>query len=298
MNSRLLVVTALAAAVVFAPGCGRRVQRTAKTETANASAAPAAPVREKPKPTEAKPPVAAAPATKPPVPEAKLSAAPASLVAELENERAAHIRTRNDLAAMTRKYTEASRELDQLRAASPTGAPGEKASATDVAQQKLLTLAKELYDGGTYDMARKVLSVMIDLGYKGGYGYFMLGQCYAEGGDVERAISYYKMACDFYEPVEPKPKYYLYALNNLGAILRQQGKLNEARAVYEQAESAAPDYAPVHYNLGMLYADYLNDKRRAIEHYQKYLDLNGERLAEVQERIQKLHDAIKKEEGR
>ncbi|NOZ23803.1 MAG: tetratricopeptide repeat protein [Planctomycetes bacterium] len=134
------------------------------------------------------------------------------------------------------------------------------------------------------------------MGHKGGYAYFMLGRCCSELGFPDKAVDYYKMACDFYEPVDPKPTYYIYALNNLGALLRKQKRYEEAKVVYERAQFVNPDYAPAHYNLGVLCADYLNDKKTAVTHFQKYVELKGERSADVQRRIRKLLEEIKAEE--
>jgi len=41
---------------------------------------------------------------------------------------------------------------------------------------------------------------------------------------------------------------------------------------YEKALEAVPDDADVHYNLAILYDEYLLDKKKAIKHYQAYLE--------------------------
>jgi tetratricopeptide (TPR) repeat protein len=43
---------------------------------------------------------------------------------------------------------------------------------------------------------------------------------------------------------------YTEAYNNLGNVLKDQGKLEEAVASYRQALTHKPDFAQVHYNLG------------------------------------------------
>ncbi len=63
------------------------------------------------------------------------------------------------------------------------------------------------------------------------------------------------------------------AYNNLGSVLLQKGKGNEAIAQYQKALEINPDYADAHYNLGNI----LCQKGRvdeAIAHYQKALQIN------------------------
>ena len=48
----------------------------------------------------------------------------------------------------------------------------------------------------------------------------------------------------------------------------------EAERLYSEALKRTPTDALVHYNLGALYSDYLNNPDRAIYHYRRYLELN------------------------
>lgn len=66
------------------------------------------------------------------------------------------------------------------------------------------------------------------------------------------------------------------ALNQLGMLLRRQGKFPEAQNAYLQAVSVEPDYALAHYNLGVLNELYVQDFEVALQHYERYEELNGE----------------------
>ena len=66
------------------------------------------------------------------------------------------------------------------------------------------------------------------------------------------------------------------ALNQLGMLLRRQGKLTEAESAYQRAIAADPGYALAHYNLGVLYDLYLQRLDVALQHYEAYQTLVGE----------------------
>jgi tetratricopeptide (TPR) repeat protein len=69
---------------------------------------------------------------------------------------------------------------------------------------------------------------------------------------------------------------YAPALNQLGMLLRRNGKFLEAEAAYLKAVTAAPDYALAHYNLGVLNELYLQRLDSALQHYERYQALVGE----------------------
>ena len=66
------------------------------------------------------------------------------------------------------------------------------------------------------------------------------------------------------------------ALNQLGMLLRRNGKFLEAEAAYLKAVTVSPDYALAHYNLGVLNELYLQRLDVALQHFETYQKLVGE----------------------
>ncbi len=63
---------------------------------------------------------------------------------------------------------------------------------------------------------------------------------------------------------------------NLAEAYRAAGDRERARREFEAVLRRNPSYAPAHYGLGLLYDDDRGDRRRAIEHYRRYLALAPE----------------------
>lgn len=61
----------------------------------------------------------------------------------------------------------------------------------------------------------------------------------------------------------------VFAWNSLGALLRDQGKFEEARAAYASALAKWPDFTAAHRNLGILYDLYLHQPEQALHHYRE-----------------------------
>lgn len=61
---------------------------------------------------------------------------------------------------------------------------------------------------------------------------------------------------------------------NLGTIFLQNKQYKEAIREYEQVLELRPNDPETHYNLGVLYDDYVRDREKALYHYQKYLSVN------------------------
>lgn len=81
------------------------------------------------------------------------------------------------------------------------------------------------------------------------------------------------------------------ALNQLGMLLRRQGKFTEAESAYLLAVDSDPDYALAHHNLGVLNDLYLRRLEMALDHYEQYQELVGndhqvsQWIADLQRRI-------------
>jgi tetratricopeptide (TPR) repeat protein len=63
------------------------------------------------------------------------------------------------------------------------------------------------------------------------------------------------------------------AFNQLGIVYRNMGKFKEADTAYRQAISADPNYGLAYLNLGVLCDLYLQQPQRALESFEKYLQL-------------------------
>jgi tetratricopeptide (TPR) repeat protein len=61
---------------------------------------------------------------------------------------------------------------------------------------------------------------------------------------------------------------------NLGVYCIQKQEYNDAIAEFDKVLELNPNDAATHYNLGIVYADYLNDKTKAILHFKRYLAIN------------------------
>jgi tetratricopeptide (TPR) repeat protein len=60
---------------------------------------------------------------------------------------------------------------------------------------------------------------------------------------------------------------------NLALIYDRNKDYNKAVNEYLEALKISPNDADSHYNLAVVYDDHLQDKKKAIEHYKKYLDI-------------------------
>lgn len=63
------------------------------------------------------------------------------------------------------------------------------------------------------------------------------------------------------------------AWNQLGILLRRQGRFEEAETAYLKSLAEDPDYALAHYNLGVLYDLYQQQPATAVQHYERYVAL-------------------------
>jgi tetratricopeptide (TPR) repeat protein len=90
--------------------------------------------------------------------------------------------------------------------------------------------------------------------------------------------------------------------DELGIVERKLGKFSDAEAAYLRAISAEPNYAPAHLNLGVLYDLYLAEPQKALEQYERYLEIAGENkqvagwVIELRKRVGAPAPAAKKEQ--
>lgn len=69
--------------------------------------------------------------------------------------------------------------------------------------------------------------------------------------------------------------------NHLGIIQRKNGEFKAALKSYRYAILSNADYANAHLNIGVLYDIYFSNLTKALEHYQRYLDLTGNKDKKV-----------------
>jgi len=68
----------------------------------------------------------------------------------------------------------------------------------------------------------------------------------------------------------------LQAGNELGIVERRLGKFADAEAAYQRTIAADPTYAPAHLNLGVLYDLYLAEPQKALNEFERYIELAGQ----------------------
>ena len=83
----------------------------------------------------------------------------------------------------------------------------------------------------------------------------------------------------------------LIGLGNV-ALLDEEPDPKAAEAAFSEALRLAPDDPDVRYNLGILYADHLNNPTLAIEHFTRYLELGGEGEMRIKQWILELRQQL------
>ena len=79
--------------------------------------------------------------------------------------------------------------------------------------------------------------------------------------------------------------------DELGIVERKLGKFTDAEAAYLRAITAEPNYAPAHLNLGVLYDLYMAEPQKALEQFERYIEIAGENkqvagwVAELRKRV-------------
>jgi tetratricopeptide (TPR) repeat protein len=84
-------------------------------------------------------------------------------------------------------------------------------------------------------------------------------------GDAASAMMWYQKAAAL-DAAYPTPH------NDIGVLLEQEGRLQEAEQAYRQALALNPGYLDAHANLAMLY-ERMGDQQRAIQHWMKRYEM-------------------------
>ena len=96
-----------------------------------------------------------------------------------------------------------------------------------------------------------------------------LGLLYLQDSRLNDAEAAFKAAVKL-APTNPV------ACDELGIVERKLGKFSDAESAYLGAIAAEPNYAAAHLNLGVLYDLYLAEPQKALEQYERYLEIAGE----------------------
>jgi len=93
-----------------------------------------------------------------------------------------------------------------------------------------------------------------------------LGLIYRQSGKRAESVAELEQAVRL-DPQQPV------FLNQLGISYRQLGQFTKAREAYEKAIALDPSYPAAYLNLGILFDLYFWDSKRALEFYDRYLEL-------------------------
>ncbi|MGB5986299.1 MAG: tetratricopeptide repeat protein, partial [Desulfobacterales bacterium] len=102
-----------------------------------------------------------------------------------------------------------------------------------------------------------------------------LGRAHYGKGDFDKAERYYLAAVKHYQDGFAKDFTYLKALRGLGQTYLAQNKLLEAEKVMEQALAAAPNLAPLHFEMAKIYSQ-ARKFHQAQNSFQRVIDLEPE----------------------
>lgn len=80
------------------------------------------------------------------------------------------------------------------------------------------------------------------------------------------------------------------ACNQLGMLYRRNGRHAAAREMYNQGIAANPDNANLHWNLAILYEQYLSEPALALSHFERYQSLTGSDEEQLQRWIVELRE--------
>lgn len=148
-----------------------------------------------------------------------------------------------------------------------------KGIATDPAYVDFYTnRGMAYYESGDVAAALEDLNKAITLETYTPEAYVNRGTVYLGNGDYEKALK------DFYKAIDQKDHFYqelglYYAYLNLGALLNEVHRYDEALAVFEKAEKEHAEDPALYNAMGLLYRN-TGALDKSIEAYNKALDLN------------------------
>lgn len=176
------------------------------------------------------------------------------------------------LAACSSTPTNISEKAEAPASAQTTGAVGDAAAPTAM-EAPVPPEAVEQFDkavvlmtSGDAAAAEHALRGLAEA-YPGYAGPLLnLGLLHAKAGRLDEAEKSLKAAIERNPNSAP-------AFNHLGIVYRRLGRFAEAEAAYQQALTVDPNYANAYLNLGVLCDLYLQQPERALEAFERYLQV-------------------------
>jgi tetratricopeptide (TPR) repeat protein len=135
------------------------------------------------------------------------------------------------------------------------------------AAQRAFDEALRALRAGRVDDAERSLRALAQAYPELGGPHANLGLIYRQAGKLPEAIAALEKA------IQASPQQPVY-FNQLGVAYRQFGQFTKAREAYERAIALDANYAAPYLNLGILHDLYLQERRRALELYDRYLALS------------------------
>lgn len=112
--------------------------------------------------------------------------------------------------------------------------------------------------------------------------HYLLATVYKESKQFQEA------AIHFQKVLELDPKHLL-AQNFLGVIFYELKEFEKAQEAFDKVLNLDPTFADAYGNLGILFDFNLNDKKKAVEYYERFLELkkDGENVNIMRDRLEK-----------
>jgi tetratricopeptide (TPR) repeat protein len=144
--------------------------------------------------------------------------------------------------------------------------PAERQAAAKMQYEQAFAL---LQNGKSQEEALERLNKALEYDPKFGDAYVLKSYVRLEVlPNIDEALAAGKLAVQ-YAPNNPDAHY------TLGLIYEKRGQYAEAERALRAALAANPNYVDVYFTLGALYADELKDQKKAVEAFERYLELGG-----------------------
>ena len=153
-----------------------------------------------------------------------------------------------------------------FRLGSEPQSPAERQAAARMHYEQAFAL---LQSGKSQDEALERLNKALEYDPTYGDAYVLKSYVRLEVlPNIEEALAAGKLAVQ-YAPNNPDSHY------TLGLVYEKRGQYAEAERAMRAALAANPNYVDVYFTLGALYADELKDQKKAVEAFERYLELGG-----------------------